>query len=593
MYLKRTPTRGGRVSLSAVQGYRDESGRNRQRTYETFGFVDELEGEFDDPVAHFRKVVAAMDAERRAREAPATIEAHPLERVDKRASGRPGRHVGDALACWWLDALGVEAAIRNATRGRRVGYDLNAALRLLVCERLVDPGSKLAAHSNRDRHFFRSELTDDDVYRALTELDRVSGRIVGACNRAIARNAGRDESLVYYDVTNYFFECDPDEGGGLRRKGVSKEHRPSPIVQMGLLQDAGGVPISYDLFAGNTSDCATLLPVLGRRGERGLGRVVVVADRGMNCSGNIAGCVAGGDGFVFSQSVRGTRSDSELRRWALDPSGYSGDPDGGFRAKSSQRYKRVRLRDVDTLDGRRRDVDVEVKVVAMWSRKYAERARHERERVLGKSRQLAGRPGAYTRATHLGAARYVRGVSFDRRTGEVLADSATKPELDEEAIAAAAALDGYYLIVTSETDWPDRRILDAYRELWRIEESFRVTKTGGLDSRPVWVWTDSHIRAHFLTCYLALLIVRLTQRALPSHPSAKALLDDMRALDCSYADGGWWLFDHRSDLTDEVFALVGEEAPRKWMRTRDIKALFKKGKRIRWAETPHEKHSTR
>ena len=88
MYLKRTPTRSGRVSLSAVQGYRDESGRNRQRTYETFGFVDELEGEFDDPVAHFRKVVAAMDAERRAREAPATIEAHPLERVDKRASGR-------------------------------------------------------------------------------------------------------------------------------------------------------------------------------------------------------------------------------------------------------------------------------------------------------------------------------------------------------------------------------------------------------------------------------------------------------------------------------------------------------------------------
>lgn len=431
MYPERTPTKSGRVSLSAVQGYRDESGRNRQRTYETFGFVDELEGEFDDPVAHFRKVVAAMDAERRAREAPATIEAHPLERVDKRASGRLRRHVGDALACWWLDALGVEAAIRNATRGRRVGYDINAALRLLVCERLVDPGSKLAAHSNRDRHFFRSELTDDDVYRALTELDRVSGRIVGARDRAIARNAGRDESLACYDVTNYFFECDPDEGGGPGRKGVSKEHRPSPIARMGLPRDAGGVPISYDLFAGNTSDCATLLPVLGRRRERGLGRVVVVADRGTDCSGNIAGCVAGGDGFVFSQSVRGTRSDSELRRWALDPSGYSGDPDGGSGAKSSQRHERVRLRDVDTLDGRRRDVDVEVKVVAMWSRKYAERARHERERVLGKSRQLVERPGAHARATHLGAARYVRGVSFDRRTGEVLADSATKPELDE------------------------------------------------------------------------------------------------------------------------------------------------------------------
>lgn len=583
MYLKRTPTKGGRVSLSAVQGYRDESGRNRQRTIRTFGYVDELAREFDDPVAHFRGVVAEMDAERLREEAPATITVHPRERVDKRKSRALRRHAGDALACWWLDALGVETAIRNSMRGRKVGFDLNAALRLLVCERLLDPGSKLAAVSNADRHFFRSELSEADAYRALTELERVSDRVVGACNRAIARNTGRDESLVYYDVTNYFFECDPDDGEeGLRRKGVSKEHRPNPIVQMGLLQDADGVPISFDLFPGNTNDCQTMLPVLEGRRERGMGRVVVVADRGMNSSANMAGVVAQGDGFVFSQSIRGTRSDARLRDWALSERGYVSSPDGEFRTKGSQRHRRVHLRDVDTLDGEARDVDVEVKVVAMWSRKYAERARHEREAVLERSRQLVERPGAYTRATHHGAAQYVRGVSFDARTGEVVEVPGVRPEIDREAVDRAAALDGHYLVVTSETDWEDSRILDAYRELWRIEESFRVTKTGGLSSRPVYVWTREHIRAHFLTCYLALLIVRLSQRALPSHPSAQALLDDMRALDCSYADDGWWLFDHRTDLTDEIFALVGEEAPRRWMRTRDIKALFAKGKTIGW-----------
>lgn len=581
MYLKRTPTKSGRVSLSAVHNYRDESGRNRQRTVRTFGFVDELEAEFDDPVAHFRAVVAGMDAERLRDEAPATITIHPLERVDKRESPQLRRHVGDALACWWLDALGVEAAVRNGMRGRRCGYDLNAALRLLVCERLLDPGSKLAAVGNAGRHFFRSELTDDDVYRALTELDRLSGRIVDACNRSIARGSGRDQSLVYYDVTNYFFECDPD-AEGLRRKGVSKEHRPNPIVQMGLLQDSEGIPIAYDLFEGNVNDCETLLPVLKRKAERGLGRVVVVADKGMNCSDNIAGIVAKGDGFVLSQSIRGTKSTSALRRWVLDDEGYSGPEGGEFRMKSRQDSKVVHLKEVDTFDCSRRDEDVEVKVVAMWSRKYAERARHERERVLEKSRQLVANPGAYTRATHYGAAQYVKGVTFDGRTGEVLVDSKVSPQIDQAAIDAAAALDGYYLIITSETGWDDGRILDAYRELWRIEESFRVTKTGGLDSRPVWVWTDGHIRAHFLTCYLALLTVRLSQRALPSHPSAEALLSEMRALDCSYADDGWWLFDHRSDLTDEIFGLVGLDAPTKWMRTRDVKSLFAKGKGIRW-----------
>jgi hypothetical protein len=310
-----------------VQAYRDESGKKRQRTVETFGFVVELEREFEDPVAHFRALVAEMDAERLREEAPATIEIHPRQKVDKRESARLRRHVGDALACWWLDALGVEAAVRNGMRGRRVGYDPNAALRLLVCERLLDPGSKRAAWEARDSHFFRAELTDDDVYRALGELDGLSDRIVGACNRSIAANSGRDESLVYYDVTNYFFECDPD-ADGLRRKGVSKEHRPNPIVQMGLLQDAEGIPIAYDLFRGNTNDCETLLPVLRRRRERGQGRVVVVADKGMNCSDNIAGIVAGGDGFVFSQSIRGTRSTSELREWALSEEGYEASPDG-------------------------------------------------------------------------------------------------------------------------------------------------------------------------------------------------------------------------------------------------------------------------
>ncbi len=198
VYLKKTPTKSGRVSLSAVQNFRDESGRNRQRTVETFGFVDELEAEFADPVAHFREVVAAMDAERLAAEAPRTIEIHPLERVDKRKKGQLRRHVGDAIACWWLDALGVETAVRNSMRGRRVGYDLNAAIRLIVCERLIDPGSKLAAVGNAQRHFFRSDLTDDDVYRSLTEIDRLSAAdIIISGGRICGRN------LQIFDVCGY------------------------------------------------------------------------------------------------------------------------------------------------------------------------------------------------------------------------------------------------------------------------------------------------------------------------------------------------------------------------------------------------------
>ena len=580
MYLKKTPTRSGRVSLSAVQGYRD-NGRVRQRTVETFGFVDELEAEWPDPVAHFEAVVARMDAERLAAGGPQTLTVHPMQKVDKRAVNRMS--CGDAVPMAYYDALGIEAAVRSNMRGRGAEFDVNSLMRLLVSERLLAPGSKHAAWERAGRHFFRCDLSESDVYRGLTEIARMRDAVVAKANRSVAAAGIRDLSCGYYDCTNYYFEIDDEDE--LRRRGVSKEHRKSPIVQMGLLQDANGIPADYHLFAGNVHDSATLIDALPEtKRAAGMSRVVVVADKGMNCSENIAATVAAGDGFVYSQSIRGTKSSGELRRWVLDGAGYRGGDDGEFRIKSRQDHKAVHL---EGPDGRARDERVDVKVVAFWSRKYAERARRDREKVLEKSRQLVASPGKYTRATHYGAAQFVKNVTFDPDTGEALA-CASAPVLDLEAIEAAAECDGYYCIVTSETGWSDERILDAYRELWRIEESFKVTKSQ-LGARPVYVSTPGHIEAHFLTCYIALVIERLIEHALGHRHGAGAILGDLRATECSDAGDGWWLFDHRTDLTDELFALIGEEAPRKWMRRADIKTLFKKGKKVVWGRETQRK----
>ncbi len=577
MYLKKTPSRSGRVSLSAVQGYRDpETGRVRQRTVETFGYVDALEAEFDDPVAHFAEVVAAMDAERLAAEGPQTITVHPLQRVDKRRTNRMA--AGDAVPMAYYGALGVEAAVRSNMRGRRTGFVMIALLRLLVMERLLAPGSKRAAWESSGRHFYRCDLSESDVYRGLTEIARMSGAIVSKANSSIAAAGIRDLSCGYYDCTNYYFESDGDEP---RRKGVSKERRPNPIVQMGLMQDANGVPVDFRIFPGNVHDGDTLVDALPEaRRAAGMGRVVTVADKGMNCSKNVIATVARGDGFVFSQSIRGTKGRRELREWVISDRGYSPSANGTFKMKSRQDTKTIRVPREDSADGRGHSVEVDVQVVAFWSRKYAERARHERERVLEKSRQLVANPGRCTRATHLGAAKYVRNVGFDAATGEVV-ECAKAPELDYAAIEADAACDGHCCIVTSETGWEPARVVDTYRELWRIEEAFKVTKSH-LGARPVYVWTPEHIQAHFLTCYLALVIERLIEHALGNRYSAGAILEDMRALECSSVDAEWWLFDHRTDLTDGLFALIGEEAPRKFMRTGDIRGLFKKGREVRW-----------
>ena len=504
-----------------------------------------------------------------------------MQKVDKRAVNRMA--CGDAVPMAYYDALGVEAAVRSNMRGRGAEFDVNSLMRLLVSERLLAPGSKHAAWERAGRHFFRCDLSESDVYRGLTEIARMRDAVVAKANRSIAAAGIRDLSCGYYDCTNYYFEIDDEDE--LRRRGVSKEHRKSPIVQMGLLQDANGIPVDYHLFAGNVHDSATLVDALPEtKRAAGMSRVVVVADKGMNCSENIAATVAAGDGFVYSQSIRGTKSSGELRRWALDGAGYRGGDDGEFRIKSRQDYKTVHL---EGPDGRVRDERVDVKVVAFWSRKYAERARRDREKVLEKSRQLVASPGKYTRATHYGAAQFVKNVTFDPDTGEAVA-CASAPALDLEAIEAAAECDGYYCIVTSETGWSDERILDAYRELWRVEESFKVTKSQ-LGARPVYVSTPAHIEAHFLTCYVALVIERLIEHALGHRHGAAAILGDLRAVECSDAGDGWWLFDHRTDLTDELFALMGEEAPRKWMRRSDIKSLFKKGKKVVWGRETQRK----
>ncbi len=574
MHLKRAKRPNGRIHLSITESFRDAEGKARSRTVKTLGYLDELEQRWGpDALARCEAIRDELTDAHNAAIAPVALELHMAQKVDKRRASR--MCAGDAPAMAYYDALGIEKALRNHLAGRKVAYDLNAVCRLLVSERLLAPGSKHAAWERAGLHFLRCDASERDVYRALDELAASRDRVIAAMNRAMAPSRGHDLSCGYYDCTNFYFECDPD---GFRERGVSKEHRPNPVVQMGLLQDASGIPVTYKLFEGSTNDSKTLVEALpDLKGAAGMRRVVIVADKGMNCSENIAAAVGKGDGFVFSQSVRGTKSTAELRKWVLSDEGYRLRGEDGFKSKSRQGTKVVH---VEGPDGKTKDVPVEVKVVAFWSRKYADRARHEREKVLEKSRQLVESPGEYTRATHYGAARYVRNIDFDPKTGEVVA-CAKKPRIDWEAVRAAEACDGYYCIVTSETGWDDGRIIGAYRELWRIEESFKITKTG-LEGRPAFVRTREHLEAHFLTCYIALVILRLIERALDHRHSALAILEDMRALGCSELEANIWLFDHRSDLTDELFALIGEEAPRKYMRRSGIKALFGKGKKVRW-----------
>ena len=576
MYLHKSRRKDGRVYLALAEGYRKD-GKVRHRTVESLGYLDELQKTYDDPIAHFKQVCEEANAAARAERQGVQIAIHPQQKIDKREAAR--KNVGSAVLLAVYDAFGAETVIRNATRGSKAAYDANAVMRLLTVERIIDPGPKKGAWENRGRHFFRCEFSLEDTYRALDVLCGCRDKVVSAINRSVDKMGIRDTACVFYDVTNYYFEVDDADGeGGLRQKGMSKEHRKSPIVQMGLLQDSRGIPIGYRLFPGNTPDPCTMLDVLAEmKRDYGQDRAVVVGDKGNNCSANIAALVARGDGFVYSQSIRGTKSGAELKNWVLSDDGYecAANADGHvtYKVKSRQGYKTV---SVEGPDGAKRKVDVEVKYVAFWSEKYEKRARKERQASIDKARRLVGDPGAYTAAAHFGAAEYVKGLSFDGRTGELL-EAATALEFDEDRLAADEACDGYYCIVTSETGMADGDVIEAYRGLWRIEESFKVTKSD-LETRPVYVSRQEHIEAHFLTCYVALCILRVIQVLTGGRYSAATIAGELAAMCGTRLEGNWWRFDYRSDATDDLCRMAGIDLTRQNMQLKDIKAVFSQAK---------------
>lgn len=575
MYLHKSKRKDGRVYLAFAEGYRKD-GKSKMRTVESLGYLDELEKQFDDPIAHFKAVCDEANAAARAERQNVQVTIHPLQKIDKREAAR--KNAGSAVLLAVYNALGIEIAVRNKTRGSKASYDSNAVMRLLTVERIINPGSKKSAWENKEHYFFRTAFSLEDTYRALDVLCGCKDKIVSAINRAIDKMGIRDTACVFYDVTNYYFEIDdPDEDEGLRQKGMSKEHRKSPIVQMGLLQDSKGVPIGYRLFPGNTPDPLTMLDVLSEmKRDYGQDRVVV-GDKGNNCSANIAALAAKGDGFVYSQSIRGTKSDAELKNWVLSDDGYecatNADGHVTYKVKSKQGYKAV---SVAGPDGSKRKVDVDVKYVAFWSEKYERRARKERQAAIDKAKRLVADPGAYAAATHFGAAKYVRGLAVDGRTGELL-EAASALELDEDRLAADEACDGYYLIVTSETGMADDAVIEAYRGLWRIEESFKVTKSD-LETRPVYVSRREHIEAHFLTCYAALCILRIIQVLTGGKYSAGTIAEELGAMCGTNLDGNWWVFDHRSDATDDLCRMAGIDLTRQNMQLKDIKAAFSQAK---------------
>jgi transposase len=413
-------------------------------------------------------------------------------------------------------ALGLDQLFASIKHTSRIKYDLQGIVRLLTYGRILEPASKLATMEQNEDYYrpLVKSSNNFNVYDALDVIYANRRQIIQRMNTNISRGIGRNTSNVFYDVTNFFFEVEEpdddildDEGNvlekGLRKMGVSKENRKQPIVQMGLFLDDNGIPISIEMFPGNTLDHLTLRTAMKNTIDTlELERFILVADRGMYSGTNMCHVLNLGNGYIVSKSLK--KSTQQDREWVLDQRDYTEiSPD--FKYKS-----RIVSRMVTDEDGTRKKI--REKVVVYWGKAFYAREMHENQSFLEFIEKLKANPNGFrvSAAQSRSLKKFMQKDMLHKETGEIVDSRKLLSLIDDKKLTEFNELMGYYQIVTSELEMDDRDIIDKYHGLTRIEDQFREMK-GTLNTRPIYVNTPEHIQAHLLICFIALTMMRIIQ----------------------------------------------------------------------------------
>lgn len=560
IFLKKSKFKNGRTYLSIVNGFYDPISKNsKQVTIKKLGFVDELEKQHEDPISYFTKQASIMNKEKNDKK----IVTKTISLDEELSENDQKYNIGYIFIKYLYQELGIEKFLNDKQKNVDVKFNLNKIFSLLIFSRILFPGSKKNNFENKEKIFEPfNDFELHDIYRSLDYFNGYKEEIEKIMWENTKDKYNRDTTRTYYDCTNYYFEINyndedlVDEEGniiekGYRKRGPEKNHRPDPIIELGLLMDATDLPLAYDIFPGNESEKLSLKPIIKRtKGKLNLGRTVVVADRGLNTSDNIF-YLAGKndkkymDGYIYGQSIRG--ADKEFKEWALKEDGYISEPmfdkngnpteyramifdDNGnlkgyekkqayFKHKSRIYPKQITIK----RNGKRNTkTTTDQKQMVYYSQKYADKQRRDRNQMIERAKDIIANPKKYDKISCKGAKSYINNIKFVKSTGEIAdgLDLSLKTDLIKEE----EKYDGYYSIVTSELNMPDSELREKYRGLSKIEDTFKVTKTE-LETNPVYVWTNEHIESHFLTCFVSLVIIRLLEKRLDNNYSVRKIID--------------------------------------------------------------------
>lgn len=523
--------------------------RTTTKTIEKIGTYDEIKEKCGDmePLEWAKKYAAKRSAEEKAAKQDVIMKCSSSMLIDKNV-----RRSCNAGYLFLLDiyySLGIDKICAEISEKYKFEYDLNEILSMLVCSRIIAPGSKRSSLEEANGFVEQPKCSLHQIYRALEVIAKENDFFQSQLYKNSQSITERRKDVLYYDCTNYYFEIEDEDD--FRKYGVSKEHRPNPIVQMGLFIDSDGIPLSFSVFDGNFSEQPSMTPLEKKiLQDFDTSDFVVCTDSGLSSIANRRFNSIQGRGFVTAQSIK------KLKGFLQD---FCLGDDGWYLPGSDRKYKLSELdeeKDCDRVFYKDRWInenDLEQHLIVTYSIKYRNYQRAVRGRQIVRAEKLAENPSSLSRKKENDPKRF---VMQEHCTTDGEAAEKTITSLDQNRIDNEMKYDGFYAVCTNlEDDVSD--IIRINQKRWEIEECFRIMKTE-FKARPVYLSRRDRITAHFTTCFTALVIYRMLEKKLENRFTCEEIIRTLRDMNMLIAPGEGYIPTYtRTDLTDALHGAFG------------------------------------
>ena len=470
--------------------------------------------------------------------------------------------------------LKIDSICRKISKRHKYTYDFSAILTDQIFSRILSPSSKLGSYSYCQTLLEPPKYELQNLYRALSvmaeESDFIQEELYFNSNFVHPRN----KKVLYYDCTNYYFEIEQDDD--FRKYGKSKESRPNPIVTIGLFMDADGIPLAFDVFTGNQNEQTTLKPLETKIiRDFACSEFIFCSDAGLGSKANRRFNSFGNRSYVISQSLKKMRR--EDRQIALNPKQFRRLGSNKFIDISTldesdpDIYETIFYKEVPVVNG-----DMDEIVIVTYSPKYKAYQKRIRGQQIARAVKMIEQPGRKRRGKNQNdPARFIKSTAITE-DGEVAGRNIY--DLDSDRISEEEMYDGFYAVITNlEGDVGE--ILKINRQRWEIEENFRIMKTD-FEARPVYVRRDERIKAHFLICYISLLVYRLLEKKLGNAYTCNEILGTLRSMQVTLLskESGYIPSYKRTDMTDDLHKVFGFHTDYEFISKSTMRSIIKSTK---------------